>query len=151
MSRVMSLRLSESQIERLGRVARRHDKRPSQMAAVLLEEGLRMAEHPYIEFKETAAGRRAYLSGTRLSVWMVTWIVREHGGDLQAASEHLREHKWFIQAALDYAAAYPEEIDRLIADNLAITFEDIKRMIPDAEQMIVPDDVLPELDSAVTA
>jgi Mn-dependent DtxR family transcriptional regulator len=30
MSRVMSLRLSESQIERLGRVARRHDKRPSQ-------------------------------------------------------------------------------------------------------------------------
>jgi hypothetical protein len=145
------MRLSESQMERLGRVARRHDKRPSQMAAVLLEEALRMAEHPHIRFWETAAGRRAYLSGTRLSVWMVTWIVREYDGNLAAAAQHLREPKSRIQAALDYAATYPDEIDRLIEDNLAITFEDIKRMIPNATQSILTDEPLPEPDAAATA
>jgi uncharacterized protein (DUF433 family) len=151
MSQVMSLRLSESQMERLGRVARRHEKRPSQMAAVLLEEALRMAEHSHIRFWETAAGRRAYISGTRLSVWMVTWIVREYGGDIAAAAQHLQESQRRIQAALDYAAAYPDEIDQLIADNLAVTFEDIKRMIPNATQSTMTEETLPEPDAAATA
>ena len=41
----------------------------SALAERLIEEGLRMDEHPLVYFREGAAGRRPALAGTRLDVW----------------------------------------------------------------------------------
>jgi hypothetical protein len=61
--------------------------------------------------------------------------------DETAAYFQIPPHR--IQAAFDYYQAYPEEIDRPIAENRAITFDEIKRMLPHAERFTVclnPDD-----------
>src|SRR5436305_9365014 len=61
MSHVVSLRLKDLQYERLQHLALQLDRTPSETAVVLLEEGLRMREFPCIEFRDTAAGREAFL------------------------------------------------------------------------------------------
>ncbi len=72
MSKVLSLRLKDDQIERLARAARRLGRTPSETAALLLEESLREREFTFIEFRDSPVGRQAYLKGTRLAVWQVT-------------------------------------------------------------------------------
>ena len=69
MSRVMSLRLQDSQIERLNRAARSSGRTASETAAILLEEALRQREFAFIEFRDSPVGRQAYLQGTRLAAW----------------------------------------------------------------------------------
>lgn len=71
MSKVISIRCREPQVERLGRVARRLNRTPSETAALLLDEALRMAEYAHIVFRASAVGRQAYLAGTGLAVWEV--------------------------------------------------------------------------------
>jgi predicted transcriptional regulator len=77
MSKVVSMRLKDEQVERLNRFARRVGKRPSELAAQLLEEALRREEFPGIDIRETAAGREAFVGGTRLKVWHVVMHARE--------------------------------------------------------------------------
>lgn len=75
MSKVISLRLQDDQIERLGRLARRLNRRPTSAAQLLLEEKLREAEFPAIEFRNTAAGRGAFVRGTGLAVWEIAAVL----------------------------------------------------------------------------
>jgi len=131
MSKVLSIRLREEQMARLQRLARRMNRTPSETAALLLEESLREAEFAYIQFRDSAAGRQAYIQGTRLAVWQVVAIVRSYGGDVGKAAEHLVWLPVQVQAALNYAEAFPEEIEAALADN-DIGYEGLKRILPDA-------------------
>lgn len=90
MSRVVSLRLQDDQIERLQRAARRLGRPPSEAAALLLEESLRRCEYPFVEFRESPAGRQAYLQGTRLAVWHVAALAREYEGDVSKTAAYLQ-------------------------------------------------------------
>jgi hypothetical protein len=42
-----------------------------------------------------------------------------------------------IQAAIQYAEAFAEEIDEEIADNDSMSFEALKRMLPQASEFVV--------------
>ena len=131
-SKVLSMRIQEDQDERLKRMARKLGHSPAETGALLIEEGLRRSEFAFIDFRDTTAGRQAYLQGTRLTVWIVVQIARGYGGDAEKTAKHLERSPLQVQAALNYAKAFPEEIEAAIKDNEACDFESLSRMLPQA-------------------
>ena len=138
MSKVVSIRLKDEQYERLRKLARRLDRTPSETVARVLEEGMREREFPYIVFKDTVVGREAFLSGTRLKVWMIAWIGEKYEYDLARMEEHFGVPAFKLQAALDYAKAYPEDIAEAIAGNDRGE-EELRRLLPNLEVIVVRD------------
>jgi uncharacterized protein (DUF433 family) len=107
---VMTLRLTSEVAQGVERLARRFGHRPAQLGARLVEEGLRRRDYPQIDLRETAAGRVAYVAGTRFAVYWVAQSMRNG----MTAEEFARQHELpleRIQAALAYAAAYRDEIE----------------------------------------
>jgi uncharacterized protein (DUF433 family) len=135
---VVSMRLPVESGERLKRMAKRFGWTPSDASARLVEEGLRRAEFAFIDFRDTAIGRQAYLQGTRLAVWMVVKIVRASGGSVEKAGDHLERPASMIQAAMNYAQAFPDEIEGAIQENDSMDFDQISRMLPQARRLVVP-------------
>lgn len=133
MGKVLSIRVTEEQVGRLARLALQMRMKPSQTAAALLEESLRMDEFLLVEFRDTAVGRQAYVQGTRLKVWMVEWIARNYDHDVKRTAEHLSLPAHYVEAALDYARAYPQEIEEAITDN-SKTFEEVKKVLPNVQR-----------------
>ena len=131
-STVVSLRVSESQAERLQRKARRLGRSPSETGAILLEESLRRDEFAFIDFRDSTLGRQAYIQGTRLAVWMVLKIARGYRGKAQRTAEHLGQPVSHVQAALNYARAFPDEIEAAIQDNDSYDLAKVSRMLPKA-------------------
>lgn len=137
-SMVVSMRLPVESGERLKRMARRFGWTPSDASARLVEEGLRRAEFAFTDFRDTVIGRQAYLQGTRLAVWMVVKIVRACGGNVEKAAEHLERPASMIQAAMNYAQAFPDEIENAIQENDSMDFDQISRILPQARRLVVP-------------
>jgi uncharacterized protein (DUF433 family) len=112
-----SFRLSAGTLERLDARARALHVTRTTLAERLLEEGLRLVEHPGIVFRVGGSGeRRAAIAGTRLDVWLVVEIIRANGG-IEAAADYLAVPAHRIEAAARYYAAYPDEIDEEIRQN----------------------------------
>ncbi|HZT40865.1 MAG TPA: hypothetical protein VFA07_01685 [Chthonomonadaceae bacterium] len=84
-----------------------------------------------IEFREFNGERHACVKG-RLQVWQVIEVAEGYGMDVARTAEHLGLSLDQVQAAFHYYEANPEEIDPVIADNQSITFEQIKRLLPNA-------------------
>ncbi|MGO8673314.1 MAG: transcriptional regulator [Capsulimonadaceae bacterium] len=133
MSHVLSLRVPDEQFVRLQRIARRLGRSPSETGSIFLEEALRRAEFGLIEFRDSPVGRQAYLQGSRLAVWEVVALVRSFGGDTAAAAKHLEWPEMRAQAAMNYAAAFPAEIDAAINDDEAYDLDAVVRMLPQAK------------------
>jgi hypothetical protein len=146
MSRVLSLRLKDEQMARLTRLARRLDRTPSETAARLLEEALRMSEFAMIEFRDSPVGRQAYVAGSRLAAWQVAWLARAYDGNPARVAEHLQWPLIKVQAGLEYCKAFPQEIQEALDDNDAIDFVQLKRLLPQLELFTVD---LREADDAV--
>jgi uncharacterized protein (DUF433 family) len=130
------MRLSAESGQRLKRLARRHRWTASDASARLVEEGLRRSDFAFIDFRDTAAGRQACIQGSTLAVWEVVLLLRSYGGDATAAARHLNWPRMKVQAAIHYAEAFAEEIDEEIADNEAIDFPALKRMLPQAFEFV---------------
>lgn len=137
MSQVMSLRLKDQQMERLRRIARRMGRTASEVGALLVEEGLREAEFAYIEFRDSPLGRQAYVKGSGLAVWEVVMVARGYNLDVERTAEHLRWPSFKVQAALNYASMFPEEIEYAITDNDACDYETLSRVLPSLERFTV--------------
>lgn len=133
MSKVISIRCRDPQVERLGRLARRLNRTPSETAAILLDEALRMAEYAHIVFRDSAAGRQAYISGTRLAVWEVAWLAEAFAYDVNQVAEHLEISPMLIKGALNYAAEFGDEIAVAIEDNSSYDRVRLTRMLPELE------------------
>jgi hypothetical protein len=116
----------------LKRLASRHGWTASDASARLVEEGLRRAEFAFIDFRDSAAGRQAYIQGSSLAVWEVMALVRTYKGDNEAVARHLRWPAVKVAAAVHYAEVYSEEISDAIAENEAMDFVALKRMLPQA-------------------
>ena len=129
MSQVLSLRLREEQMERMRRLARRMNRSVGETSALLLEEALRMSEFAFIQFRDSAAGRQAYIQGMGLAVWEVVFVARSNGMDVARTAERLEWPENKVRAALNYAAAYPGEIQAALEDN-DVGFDALARMLP---------------------
>lgn len=131
-SMVLSMRLSVESGKRLKRIANRHGWTPSDASARLVEEGLRRSEFAFLDFRDSTAGRQAYLQGSTLAVWEVMLLLRAYDGNAAAVAKHLRWPAAKVRAAQNYAEAFSEEIEEALADNDSADFQKLKRMLPQA-------------------
>ena len=133
---VISMRLPAESANRLKRMANRHGWTPSDASARLVEEGLRRSEFAFIDFRDSPAGRQAYLQGSTLAVWEVLLLVQSYRADVSAVARHLKWSKAKVQAAVNYAKAFPDEIEAALSENRATDFEALKRMLPQATEFV---------------
>lgn len=111
----LSIRFDPVILDRLRRRARGiPGATPSGLAQRLVDEGLRMVEHPGITFKDGPTGRRAALQ-LGPDVWEIVKAVREldERGEaaVTAAADILNLSAEQVQVALRYYASFPQEID----------------------------------------
>ncbi len=115
MTAPLSIRFDERLLARLRRRARAiPGATASGLAQRLVDEGLRMADHPGLVFKDGPSGRRAALAFGP-DVWEVVKFLREideRGPDAVAAAvEMLRLSEAQVRTAMHYYSAYRDEID----------------------------------------
>lgn len=123
MSTPLSIRFDSAVLDRLRRRAQTvPGATPSGLAQLLVDEGLRMAEHPGVVFKDGPAGRRAALA-LGPDIWEVVTVAKEidprGARAVTAIAERLDLPAARIETALRYYAAYPDEIDAEIEDREA--------------------------------
>ena len=139
---VVSMRLPVESGTRLKRLARRHGWTASDLSARLVEEGLRRSEFALIDFRDSPVGRQAYIQGSSLAVWEVMMIVRAYKGNAKKAAGHLEWPEFRVLAAVHYTEAYPKEINEALAENDAMDFDALKKLIPDLQEFRVTKEML---------
>jgi hypothetical protein len=111
------MRLRPELIDRLDCLAHAEGMNRSELAQTLLDEGIRMAEHPGIVFRPGPAGRRPGLQRGP-DVWEVVSVFREleeTGEDAILQTARLTGlHSFQVHQAVDYYLAYRDEIDQWI-------------------------------------
>jgi uncharacterized protein (DUF433 family) len=115
-----SLRMSPRTLARLDAGARRRGEAKARTAERLIDEGLRMEDHPGIVFRDGPAGRRAALAGGP-DVWEVIETVKGTGlaGEqaIVAAADWGAPTRAQVQAAVRYYADFQDEVDERILHN----------------------------------
>lgn len=115
-----SIRMSPRTLARLDRDAQRRGEAKARVAERLIDEGLRMEDHPGIVFRDGPAGRRAALAGGP-DVWEVVETLKDSGLTGEQAIEATAEWGNLPQAqvriAVRYYADFRDEIDKRIAHN----------------------------------
>ena len=113
-----SLRLPPETMNEIERMAKETGQDVTNVTKDLLEEAIKMRRCPGVLFAEGTIGRRARVARTGIEVWEVIATYRSVNRDpnrLRKAYHWLSNEQ--LKAALGYYAAYPQEIDRLIAQN----------------------------------
>lgn len=115
-----SIRMSDRTLERLDAGARRRGEPKARTAERLIDEGLRMEDHPGIVFRDGPAGRRAALASGP-DVWEVIETLRGTGRSGEAAISATAEWGGLtpaqVRVAVRYYADFSEEIDERIDSN----------------------------------
>lgn len=115
-----SIRMSPRTLARLDVGARRRGEPKSRTAERLIDEGLRMEDHPGIVFKDGPTGRRAALAFGP-DVWQVVKVVKEFGSTgeraIAGAAEWGNLSHAQVNVALRYYGDFTEEVDARIAFN----------------------------------
>ena len=137
MSQTVSLRLPDATAERLRRVARRAGRSVNAVGARWIEESLRLGEFADIEFRDFGAERHACIKG-HLQVWLFIMVARCYDMDPQRTADHFQWPVSSVLAGLHYYEAFPEEIDIPLAENDAMDWESLKRLLPDAILIQIP-------------
>jgi hypothetical protein len=120
-----AVRFEPAVLERLRRYVRAHPGlSASALTSRFVDEALRMEEHPGVLFRAGPSGRRAVLIGGP-DVWEVVRVVRSARGaepDLDPAAvvalaaETMGLPQRRVRVALDYWAAYPDEVEQQLRD-----------------------------------
>jgi hypothetical protein len=125
----VSLRVAAEVKQELEQLARRFGTSPATLGADYITQGVRTTKYPSIEFRQTPAGRMAYVRGVRLPVWMAVQTIEDCRGDVTRAARLLRLPGLLMKAALVYAKAFPEEIaaDRASGSQ---SLEELDKLVP---------------------
>lgn len=118
MAHPTSLRLPDPVKDRLDRHAARSQEKASSLAVRLIDEGLRMAEHPGVSFHDSAAhGRVACLaSGPDVAevIDVLTGLDAEGDERVAETATWFDVHPSRVRVAMGYYTAFREEIDHQI-------------------------------------
>src|SRR5437879_13127230 len=106
----LSLRVPLQVKQDLEHLSRRFGTSPATLGADYVTQGVRTTQHPSIEFRQTPAGRMAYVRGVRLPVWLALQTAEDCANDVEKAAKLLRLPVLLFKAALLYAKAFPDEI-----------------------------------------
>jgi len=80
----------------------------SLVARYVIEKSLEN-EFPGISFRDWLSGREAYVTGHRVGVWEVMEVY-DQAKSVEKTAEHFDWPKVLVKRALNYAKAFPEEI-----------------------------------------
>jgi hypothetical protein len=115
MSQPTSIRLPAPVKERLDRAAAATGERPASLSVRLIDEGLRMAEHPGIAFHDSPAhGRVASIAGgpdVAEVIDVLTGLESQGDDRVAETAEWFGIHPSRVRAAMGYYTAFREEID----------------------------------------
>src|ERR1700733_10661216 len=103
---IIDIEMPDDQAARLDRFATSVHKSPREATAQLIEEGLRHAEFPAVEFRDSDSGRQAYVVGSSLGAWEVAMINESYGHSAEQTSAHLRWALSRVEVILAYARRY---------------------------------------------
>jgi uncharacterized protein (DUF433 family) len=115
-----SIRMSRQTLARLDVGARRRGEAKARTAERLIDEGLRMEDHPGIAFRDGPSGRRAALAGGP-DVWEVIETLK--GTELAGEEAIAATAQWGslthaqVRTAVRYYADFRDEVDERIAHN----------------------------------
>ncbi len=115
MSHPTSLRLPEPVKDRLDKTAALSHEKPSSVAVRLIDEGLRMAEHPGVTFHDSPAHGRAACLSVGPDIAEVIGVLT--GLEAQGDDRVTETAAWFgvepsqVRAAMGYYTAFREEIE----------------------------------------
>lgn len=121
-------------LAKLDERARRRSEPKARTAERLIDEGLRMEDHPGVAFRDGPAGRRAALAGGP-DVWEV--IETLHGTGLAGEEAVSATAQWGnltpvqVLAAVRYYAEYRDEVD----DRIRLNREEAERQRAAWERM----------------
>ena len=119
MKKDLLVELDDAALQVLDEHVREEGESREGAAARLLDEGLRMAKHPWVFFRTEPAGRRPVLMGGP-DVWMVARLFRDLPLDSDEAIERAADHaiallssvpRHAMLAAIRYYIDYHDEID----------------------------------------
>ncbi|MGH7324759.1 MAG: DUF433 domain-containing protein [Candidatus Rokuibacteriota bacterium] len=108
------------------------------VAQELLEEALRMRQCPGIYFADETSGRTAKIGGTGLAVWEVLRDFPRNSDPQLVRGMWPQLSQAQLTAALMYYRRYPEEIQRQIEANAALTPETIEKQYPGLVRFVTP-------------
>jgi len=128
----IDIEMPDEQSARLDRFAMSVRKSPREATAQLIEEGLRHAEFPAVEFRGSDAGRQAYVVGSSLAVWEVAMIDENYGHSAEQTAAHLRWPVTRVEAVLAYARTYQQEIAAALQENRSVSPQDLQRSLPNS-------------------
>jgi hypothetical protein len=115
-----SIRMSAQTFARLDDRARRRSEPRARTAERLIDEGLRMEDHPGITFRDGPTGRRAALAGGP-DVWEIIETLQGTGltGEeaVAATAEWGRLTPVQVRIAVGYYAEFRDEVDERIRLN----------------------------------
>lgn len=126
----INVELRDEQAARLDRFATGLRKTRDEATAQLIEEGLRHAEFPAIEFRDSTAGRQACVVGSGLTVWEVLMVAEGYALDVGETARHLRLDRGLVSQVLRYASAFESEVRAALDENRAITPEKLRASLP---------------------
>ena len=110
--RVTSIRISPDIKEELEQRAREAGVPSAALYERFIDEGLRHDAHPLIVFRDGAAGRRAVIAGTRISVaQVIDTVLASDDHSIKQAAEYLRLPESHVSECVRYYASYRDEID----------------------------------------
>lgn len=127
-SATLGVRMPKETCDFIRQISASRGRTPSDLLAEYAEEITRKHRFCHIEFRDTPLGRMAYVEGTRSAVWLICDLVRQHGGNIKKTA---RKHEWpetRVRAAVNYARAYPEEIEPLIERAHRVSAETIAQL-----------------------
>ena len=106
---VQSCRLEKEDAALLSRQARRRGMEVSTLSSIYLKEKALEEEFPGIGFRDSAAGREAYVLGQRVAVWEVADVYQE-AKSIAKTADYFSWPEYLVKSAMDYAKAYSSEI-----------------------------------------
>jgi hypothetical protein len=106
---VQSCRLDQNAANLLSKQAKRRHLEVSTLSSLYLQEKAREEEFPGIGFRDSVAGREAYILGHRVAVWEVTDVFRE-AKTVARTANHFGWPDYLVKCALAYAKEFPDEL-----------------------------------------
>jgi hypothetical protein len=123
-----SVRLDEQTEKLIEAEARRTRRTKSAVVEAFTEETARTRRFAGIAFRGDDARRRAWVLGSGLDVWEIVHMLEDFGSsDALVANASLSPAQ--VHLAVAYRDAYPDEINRMIADNRR-PIEDLRVLYP---------------------
>jgi hypothetical protein len=132
MSQTVTVRVPDETADWLKATARRAGRSVSELGAGLFEEARRTSEFAEIEFRTFQGERLACLTGG-LRLWKLIMVAQDYRMDAERTAAHFGIPNWKAEAAFRYYDAFPEEIDAPIREIRNMTFEKLKRKLPQLE------------------